>query len=294
MPTRRDLLSVSAILPMAACAKAASPASPTPYTVYEPSMARYVAVAASRSYPYNHASSIIGYQGWYFLLWNASGSIEGADGQVILMKRSATLDGLAAAPMEPCFPAIPARTAAQWQPGTCVVGDELWALWSQSGREGVGTYFSRLKSRGGSFETERLQASTLDRDGIHYDSAFITGDIIPLTLPNGQTRHLAPVVYQSSAAVTPSALMPNASMGRFAARRKLAGVLYNDGAGVEVPSTRGSAAIKNRWSDLGARPPLRRVQWEGLEVTERLGYGFARTYDRAERSHNERFHRAWG
>lgn len=254
MFSRRDTFAFAGLVPLTSCLATAGMPPTRPCTLYDPEV-RHLTLVDGPNDPegwiYNHDSSIVGYGGLYFLFWNASTSTEGAKGQVILMKRATSIEGLASGRAERCFADIPADDGAQWQPGTAVVGNELWVLWCQTGGRHAGTYFSRLASPDGTFQTKRLNLSLREHgtaqsaiaalsgdlarvpvpDETDYDTAFITGDIVDIALPGGRRRLLAPVVFESTSALTPDWQMPRRGQSTFVRQRKLAGFLIDDGDG---------------------------------------------------------------
>jgi len=148
------------------CAAALSAPGPwRTYEVYQPHIERHFVVNSDTSeLKYNHVSSIAWFRDRWFCIWNANQVIaEGKPGQLNCISTSS--DGRTWSPPEPAFASearsvnpIPCPTGFQWQPNLVVVGDELWAVWSQNSRdEHFGCYVSRLRDPDGRWENRLLK-----------------------------------------------------------------------------------------------------------------------------------------
>lgn len=202
------------------------------YDAYAPAITRGSVVAgASSTWKYNHDASLEYFGDRWFCLWNANTSgIESTPPQYILQATSEDFETWSAPAVAfsdaitSSNPVTVLPSGAQWQPGTGVIGDELWALWFQSGTNGD-TYFSVLTDPDGQWTNTALGLLPYTHAGVTYVDGFITGDLVQLE----SGRVLAPIVLQSN---TTTSLPAGLTANGFYERLKLAGVLYTDDGGV--------------------------------------------------------------
>lgn len=142
----------------------AGPAPWRTYDVYQPTITRHTVVDGDvDELNYNHGSTIAWFRGQWFCLWNANQiRCESKPGQIIYWSRST--DGRTWSAAEPAFTSpehsanpVPCSKDVQWQPNLIVVGDELWAAWSQLSKDDhYGCYLSRLSDARGKWRNRRL------------------------------------------------------------------------------------------------------------------------------------------
>ncbi|AQQ71486.1 Neuraminidase (sialidase) [Limihaloglobus sulfuriphilus] len=135
------------------------------YEVYQPVIERLsVSDSAGGELLYNHGTAIAWYQNRWFYLWNAN-ELPGEAKPNQLIYQSTSRDGQDWSEPSPAFasssnsilPVTP-DGGTQWQPAVGVVDDELWVFWNQWGSEEVrGSFFSRLDSPDGKWQTNRLK-----------------------------------------------------------------------------------------------------------------------------------------
>ena len=134
------------------------------YEVYQPRIEVHSVVDGDAdALNYNHGSAIAWFRDRWFCLWNANQARnEGKPGQLIYA--STSRDGRTWSVPEPAFASpensvdvVPCPRGVQWQPNLIVVGEELWAAWSQLSRdEHYGCYLSRLAAPAGKWRSRRL------------------------------------------------------------------------------------------------------------------------------------------
>lgn len=200
------------------------------YEVYQPTVERYwVAQASAQELKYNHCPTIAWFRDRWICLWNANQvPIEGRPGQLNYM--STSRDGKRWTRPVPAFASpeyshnpVPCPKGTQWQPNLAVVGDELWAVWSQNSRDAhVGCYVSKLKEPGGKWANHRLLWDGQHAPLIDGERWRVFPTQNPIRLRCG--RVLAPVTISSS---KPAKDAPK-GMRSWWAREKRDTVIYTD------------------------------------------------------------------
>jgi len=227
-------------------------ATPEPwrgYEVYQPRVERYYVVDVdAQELKYNHDSSTAWFRGRWFCLWNAHQKpAEGTPGQLNYMSVSA--DGRTWSPPEPAFASerhsanpVPCPKGTQWQPNLIVIGEELWAVWSQNSKdEHNGCYVSRLREPDGKWENRRLEwdgRPDPEVDGKRW-RLFPTQN--PVRLRSG--RILAPVTM-----IGPMAADAPPMIKSWWATEKRDSVIYSDDAGKTWNASAGAVQPKRTWA----------------------------------------------
>jgi hypothetical protein len=219
------------------------------YEWYQPSVERtFVVNPVNSPLQYNHDSSVAWFQDRWFCLWNANTDPrEGRPGQLNYMATSR--DGKVWTAPVPAFASadhaenpVPCPKGTQWQPNLIVVGDELWAVWSQNSRdEHTGCYVSRLRSPDGKWRNARLLWDgnpELLVEGVRW-RVFPTQN--PVRLRSG--RVLAPVTLTG-----PQAKDAPQDISSWWAREKRNSVLYSDDLGETWHCSPGTIIPGKSWA----------------------------------------------
>ena len=220
------------------------------YEVYQPSITQhFVCNTHTQPLKYNHDSSVAWFKGRWICVWNANEpAAEGKPGQ--LNYQSTSADGITWSAAEPAFAApehstnpVPCPKGTQWQPNLLVVGEQLWAVWSQSSRDEFnGTYVSRLDEPGGQWTNQRILFGDQPDPELDGERWRIFATQNPIRLNSG--RVLAPVTISSS---QPAADAPE-GVTSWWAREKRNTVLYSDDLGQTWHCSPGAIQPGRSWA----------------------------------------------
>ncbi len=239
------LLCIVSALPMAALAQDGWRV----HEVYQPRIERACVLDAyAQTLTYNHDSSVAWFGDRWFCLWNAHEKpAEGTPGQLNYV--STSRDAMTWSAAEAAFASeqrsanpIPCPTGTQWQPNLIVVGNELWAVWSQNSKDNYnGCYVSRLQDPDGKWINRRLEwdgRPDPEVDGKRW-RLFPTQN--PVRLRSG--RILAPVTM-----IGPHAADAPPAVKSWWAMEKRDSVLYSDDAGKTWLVSAGAVQPKRTWA----------------------------------------------
>ncbi len=234
------------------------------YEVYNPTIDNgMVYDGGAGPLTYNHDSSIAWFDGLWHAVWNANEvPLEGVDGQYNFWATSADFvvwtDAMKAF-SDVAYSAnpVPANdtTSRQWQPGLLVVGNELWSIWSEDGRDANarGIWFSSLPAADGRWTNHRLMfpAGSYTAASVPVDPLVVPDNARAFVLLDGAQWKFFPtqnpIRLASGRVLAPGILYPvqspatthdwcgvigfNAGACRFVSQIKFATVLYTDNDG---------------------------------------------------------------